>query len=137
MAGETELAKVLDHPPQIIDNAFPVVGERGEAPKSDLDPFLQVQLPWLKKMGWGVFRSFSLSLFRYTRHQLPPSQRFGPFTMGAAETQTVNTTKRLQALRELMSQEKYNVNALIIPSEDQRALRDQSHPDIIADLLAL
>lgn len=44
--------------------------------------------------------------------------------MGPAEAQTVNTTKRLQALRELMGQDKYNVNALIIPSEDQRAPQD-------------
>lgn len=57
--------------------------------------------------------------------------------MGAAETQTVNTTQRLRTLRELMGQERYNVNALIIPSEDQRTLQDQSHPDTITDLLVL
>ena len=57
--------------------------------------------------------------------------------MGAAETQTVNTTQRLQTLRELMGQERYDVNTLIIPSEDQRALQDQSHPDTTADLLVL
>ena len=43
--------------------------------------------------------------------------------MDPAEVQTVNTTHRLGALRELMAQEKYDVNAVIIPSEDQRALR--------------
>lgn len=41
--------------------------------------------------------------------------------MGSAEVQKVNTTQRLLALRELMAQEKYNVNTLIVPSEDQRA----------------
>ncbi|KAI0674634.1 Creatinase/aminopeptidase [Trametes maxima] len=33
---------------------------------------------------------------------------------------TVNTTQRLQALRELMAKPEYNVQALIIPTEDQR-----------------
>lgn len=42
--------------------------------------------------------------------------------MDAAEIQKVNTTRRLRALRELMNQENYDVNAVIIPSEDQRAL---------------
>lgn len=74
-------------------------------------------------MGWGGFRSLSLPLFRYTRRQYPSIQRFRPFTMDAAEMKTVNTTRRLRALRELMAQEKYDVNAVIIPSEDQRALQ--------------
>jgi hypothetical protein len=43
--------------------------------------------------------------------------------MGTAEAQTVNTTERLQALRKLMAQENHDVNAVIIPSEDQRALQ--------------
>lgn len=43
--------------------------------------------------------------------------------MGSAEVQRVNTTQRLRVLRELMVQEKHHVNALIVPSEDQRALR--------------
>lgn len=41
--------------------------------------------------------------------------------MGSAEAQKVNTTQRLLALRELMAQEKHDVNALIIPSEDQHS----------------
>lgn len=51
--------------------------------------------------------------------------------MGTAEVERVNTTKRLQALRELMAQEKYDVNALIVPSEDQRTVQ----PDLTQTLL--
>lgn len=35
-------------------------------------------------------------------------------------TQTVNTSERLQALRQLMSKPDYNVAAVVVPSEDQR-----------------
>ncbi|KAF9653718.1 Creatinase/aminopeptidase [Thelephora ganbajun] len=80
-------------------------------------------------MGWGGFRSLSLSLFRYTRPKHTSIQKFRPFTMGAAEAQTVNTTHRLRALRELMAQEKYDVNALIIPSEDQHSSEYLAHCD--------
>lgn len=73
-------------------------------------------------MGRGGFRSLFLPLFRNAQRQYQTVQRSKPFTMGAAETQTVNTTQRLRALRELMTQEKYDVDTLIIPSEDQRAL---------------
>lgn len=41
-------------------------------------------------------------------------------TMGAPAAQTVDTTKRLEALRQYMSQPEYNVDAVVIPSEDQR-----------------
>ncbi len=40
--------------------------------------------------------------------------------MGGPATQTVNTTKRLQALRQLMSKPENDVKAYVIPSEDQR-----------------
>lgn len=40
--------------------------------------------------------------------------------MASAEVQKVNTTQRVRALRELMAQDKYDVTALIVPSEDQR-----------------
>ncbi|KAI0646631.1 Creatinase/aminopeptidase [Trametes meyenii] len=43
-------------------------------------------------------------------------KRFGS-TMSAHAT--VNTTQRLQALRELMAKPEYNVQALIVPTEDQ------------------
>ena len=33
---------------------------------------------------------------------------------------TVNTTDRLRALRELMAKPEYNVQAVVIPTEDQR-----------------
>lgn len=41
--------------------------------------------------------------------------------MGAVGTQTVDTSARLKALRELMSQT-HNVDAFVVPSEDQRML---------------
>ncbi|CAL1708592.1 unnamed protein product [Somion occarium] len=40
-------------------------------------------------------------------------------SMGALATQTVDTTKRLEALRSLMSSSEHNVTAMVIPSEDQ------------------
>ena len=40
--------------------------------------------------------------------------------MGALATQTVSTTKRLEALRLLMQKPENNVNAYVVPSEDQR-----------------
>ncbi|EMD36821.1 hypothetical protein CERSUDRAFT_83841 [Gelatoporia subvermispora B] len=39
--------------------------------------------------------------------------------MGAPATQTVNTTQRLEALRRLMAKPEYNVNAVVVTSEDQ------------------
>lgn len=41
-------------------------------------------------------------------------------TMAAATTGTVKTTQRLAALRELMAQKEHNVQAYVVPSEDQR-----------------
>lgn len=40
--------------------------------------------------------------------------------MGAVGTQTVDTTARIAALRELMKKE--NVDVWVVPSEDQRML---------------
>jgi hypothetical protein len=93
-----------------------------EAPEPVLDPHPLAWFEFKSKMGWYGFRSLSLPLFRCTRRQYPSIQRFRPFTMATAEVQKVNTTQRLQALRELMAQEKYDVNALIVPSEDQRTI---------------
>ena len=45
-------------------------------------------------------------------------------TMGALATQTVSTTKRLEALRLLMQKPENNVNAYVVPSEDQREHRN-------------
>ncbi|OBZ77612.1 putative Xaa-Pro aminopeptidase P [Grifola frondosa] len=42
-------------------------------------------------------------------------------TMGVPAAQTVDTTKRLQALRELMVNPEYNVQAVVVPSEDQHS----------------
>ena len=43
-------------------------------------------------------------------------------SMGAIGTQRVDTTARLAALRELMAKEENNVDAFVVPSEDQREL---------------
>lgn len=40
--------------------------------------------------------------------------------MATAEAQTVDTTKRLAGLRELMKQKENSVQAFVVPSEDQR-----------------
>lgn len=40
--------------------------------------------------------------------------------MGSSGTRTVDTSKRLEALRLLMSQPEYDLEAVVIPSEDQR-----------------
>ncbi|KAG5651634.1 hypothetical protein H0H81_007977 [Sphagnurus paluster] len=40
--------------------------------------------------------------------------------MGAKGTHTVDTTKRLAALRELMASKEHDVQAFVVPSEDQR-----------------
>jgi Xaa-Pro aminopeptidase len=42
--------------------------------------------------------------------------------MGAAGAQTVDTSKRLAALRELMNHTENSVQAFVVPSEDQRKL---------------
>ncbi len=44
--------------------------------------------------------------------------------MGAIGTQTVDTTERLAALRNLMAER--NVDAYVVPSEDQRRHSDLS-----------
>ncbi|KAK7683444.1 hypothetical protein QCA50_013276 [Cerrena zonata] len=41
--------------------------------------------------------------------------------MGAKAAQTVDTTKRLEALRTLMAKPEHNVTAIVIPSEDQHS----------------
>lgn len=42
--------------------------------------------------------------------------------MGAG-AQTVNTTQRLADVRKLMAKKEYSVQALVVPSEDQRELQ--------------
>jgi len=42
--------------------------------------------------------------------------------MGAIGTQMVDTTARVAALRELMAKQENNVDAFVVPSEDQREL---------------
>jgi hypothetical protein len=42
--------------------------------------------------------------------------------MGAVGAQTVDTSKRLASLRELMNQNEYSVQVFVVPSEDQRRL---------------
>lgn len=46
--------------------------------------------------------------------------RVSLFAMGAAQVETVNTSKRLAGLRELMNQKENAVKAYVVPSEDQR-----------------
>ena len=65
----------------------------------------------------SAFRGFQLRLptrFLNTRHN--PYRSLS--TMGAIGTQTVDTTDRLAALRKHMAE--HNVDAYIVPSEDQR-----------------
>lgn len=118
-----KLGKELGRLPQIVNNHYLAMGER-EKRRPNRTSIRTLSFNHLDlKMGWSTFRSLSFPLFRYIRRQHTSAQRFRPFTMSAAETQTVNTTHRLRALRELMAQEKHDVNAVIIPSEDQRMLQ--------------
>jgi hypothetical protein len=68
-----------------------------------------------------ALRVFQLRLptcFLNTRH----SPRYRSLsTMGTIDTQTVDTTNRLAALRKHMAE--HNVGAYIVPSEDQRKSR--------------
>ncbi|KAL0957997.1 hypothetical protein HGRIS_000173 [Hohenbuehelia grisea] len=59
----------------------------------------------------------SIRLGRYLATN--PQQRSTSSTMGGAGAHTVDTTKRLAALRELLSQKK--VDAFVVPSEDQHS----------------
>jgi hypothetical protein len=43
-------------------------------------------------------------------------------SMGAVGTQMVDTSARVAALRELMAKKENNVDAFVVPSEDQREL---------------
>jgi Xaa-Pro aminopeptidase len=69
-----------------------------------------------------------LSALRVFQLRLLPtrflSTRHGPYrslsTMGTIDTQTVDTTDRLAALRKHMAE--HNVGAYIVPSEDQRKI---------------
>ncbi|KDQ60006.1 hypothetical protein JAAARDRAFT_711428 [Jaapia argillacea MUCL 33604] len=80
--------------------------------------------------------SWTLGL-RFRSHLLPrPSclhkPRFYSTTltnMGAQATHTVDTTKRLEALRGLMSGGKVSVDAYVVPSEDQHSSEYLAHCD--------
>jgi hypothetical protein len=70
-------------------------------------------------------RVFQLRLpTRSIRFLRPPHSYCSLSTMGVIGTQTVNTTDRLAALRKLMAER--NIDAYIVPSEDQR--RCSAHP---------
>ena len=66
------------------------------------------------------------SILRFPSLSLPSHlsritlQRFKNFSMTSTEAQTVNTTKRLTDLRELMKQKENSVQAYVVLSEDQR-----------------
>lgn len=64
--------------------------------------------------AWGFF-------VPYRTHHLPRTPFRFIATMGAKATATVDTTKRVEALRELMRRKEYDVTAYVVPSEDQRA----------------
>jgi Xaa-Pro aminopeptidase len=74
-------------------------------------------------MLFGVARIRQLLILQLAPRQITPSftlrSRFST-SMGAVGTQTVNTTVRLAALRELMSKKENNVDVFVVPSEDQR-----------------
>jgi hypothetical protein len=65
-----------------------------------------------------------LFAFRVFQLRLPTrslNTRHGPYrTMSTIDTQTVDTTDRLAALRKHMAE--HNVGAYIVPSEDQRKI---------------
>ncbi|KAF8886121.1 peptidase M24, structural domain-containing protein [Infundibulicybe gibba] len=50
-------------------------------------------------------------------------------SMGAAGTQTVDTSERLRRLRELMQRKENDVEALVVPSEDQHSSEDPASCD--------
>ena len=60
-------------------------------------------------------RTFSALFFATSR-----TPRLPRFFASMAALTTVNTSARLQALRELMEKPEYNVQALVMPTEDQR-----------------
>ncbi|KAF8886119.1 peptidase M24, structural domain-containing protein [Infundibulicybe gibba] len=66
------------------------------------------------------------------RRSLPdgfhPSLR-ATISMGAAGTQTVDTSEQLRRLRELMQQKENDVEALVVPSEDQHSSEYLAHCD--------
>lgn len=51
--------------------------------------------------------------------------------MGDVRTQTVDTSKRLTSLRELMNQKDNFVQAFVVPSEDQRESLRRSYLYVI------
>ncbi|KAL4254344.1 putative Xaa-Pro aminopeptidase P [Abortiporus biennis] len=74
-----------------------------------------------------LYREFNPGMLRFLtslRFQRPPRLlgshlRRRYFADMGAGTQTVDTTGRLQALRDYMAKKEYDVTALVIPSEDQ------------------
>ena len=72
----------------------------------------------------SALRVFHLRL--PTRFQNTRSYRSSP-TMSAIGTQTVDTSDRLAALRKHMT--KHNIDAYIVPSEDQRKSQGPSDWD--------
>ncbi|KAG5645493.1 hypothetical protein DXG03_005901 [Asterophora parasitica] len=90
--------------------------------------------------GWSVvYRGLSPSCGSTTDHMLaiaqtalrrstrflfpynPDTKRQAPITtMGAAGNHTVDTSKRLTDLRELMARKEHDVQAFVVPSEDQQ-----------------
>jgi hypothetical protein len=58
-------------------------------------------------------------------HQLRPFTSTLSLTMGAVGKHRVDTTERIAALRKVMAQKEHAVDALVIPSEDQRQCSDR------------
>lgn len=88
--------------------------------------FLQV-FPW-STIWVGHMHFNALRIFRFRPRLTRPIPRSTPYrslsAMGAVGTQTVNTTERLAALRNLMAER--NIDAYVVPSEDQRKHSDLS-----------
>ena len=70
--------------------------------------FSQVWLRIPQKVSWRP----NYNILSFQRRQLS--------TMGAMGQHKVHTTDRLQRLRDLMRKEDVNVQAFVVPSEDQR-----------------
>ncbi|KAM5541777.1 hypothetical protein V8D89_004506 [Ganoderma adspersum] len=69
-------------------------------------------------------RTFSALFFKTSRTPRPPR-----FFASMAAHATVNTSSRLQALRELMEKAEYNVQAVVVPTEDQHFSEYIAHCD--------
>ncbi|KAF5383143.1 hypothetical protein D9615_005019 [Tricholomella constricta] len=80
-----------------------------------------------------MFANAQAALRRSTRSLFPfihqGRQRASIQTMGAAGQHMVDTSKRLAGLRELMARKEHDVQAFVVPSEDQHSSEYLAHCD--------